>query len=157
MDCRFCRGGGSRKNPLVILPTEHSNLAVSAFGCVNCAIEKGFYCQRHDTVHQGFEGEMHACIGCIEDAVEAQSDRALDYLYRLREGLSELQYTLLEEVAGFIAAKLTEPVEMTILRYIMCKAITTGTSAGAVVTDVINAQDVYLILPPLPEDAYFDF
>ena len=64
MNCRYC---GQDKPSLVLIPEtpEAADITKSAFACMDCAIEQGIFCAKHDKVHQGFSGGKHGCWGCI--------------------------------------------------------------------------------------------
>lgn len=72
MNCEIC---GKDPSSYVLLPKRQENGNLNIIACVECSLESGLYCQKHQRPHLGFQDETSACLDCIEDIVLAEGEK----------------------------------------------------------------------------------
>jgi hypothetical protein len=120
------------------------------FLCLPCCRQLGLYCDKHDLSHVRFEDGSHACIPCIEDDVQANSQCAQDHYNALASYLPLDEWTKLDDWADTVGGIMGDPgKEVTILRALLTRAHRTGADLDMIVTEAIKSRSVSDLLPPL--------
>ena len=64
MNCEVC---GNESKEYALLPIRQPDGKLNTIACLDCSIESGVYCTRHNSPHVGFYDETTACRRCIDD------------------------------------------------------------------------------------------
>jgi len=93
MRCEICR-----KDPetIVLLPLKQPDGRYNTFACMECSLESGHYCGKHDRPNLGFEDGTSACIKCVEEIVESDGEKIVA-VFAVRAGESS-NFSQVQEV-----------------------------------------------------------
>ncbi len=146
-NCLFC---GKASHIRVIVPEvpESAILDQSPFACIDCAVEKGIYCQLHQRAHLSFEGSQHACLSCIEESAIDIRKRLHDFVPSF---LNELPKIEADRVVAWVKT-MNEVKFMDDFVGALCRAIATRSELDQktpleVIGDVLESSSVSRLVP----------
>lgn len=149
MQCDFCRRDDVTLNLVPFSDDTHT------WGCQDCLVKQGLYCERHDCVHIRFLGllrvgepDQHACLPCIEDDTAARKDLAPGIYRELFDGLDDEGRKALDEYAATVMAINGDgDISVPVLRAILTAAARLGVNYEQVLTTAIKTRSLREILP----------
>lgn len=147
MNCQLCdRDDRDDDEVFVILPVNVIG-STGPFAHYSCALDKGFVCKRHKSVHQGFYDNTHACLLCINDKVLNLAPSSKEMVKSLRDKLPDSEWEDLEDAAE-IASLITrqDTIELAVLRFVVCLAERTNSTPEQVVMKILQSRSVSELL-----------
>jgi hypothetical protein len=134
-DCHVC---GKDMDIMVLLPRARGNTAI--FGCIECAIRLGLYCERHASPHTAFEDGLSACLKCIEELSAKDESVCRELLTKLRKGLSQDEREDLDEWLLTVTAITGHSEARCFMRALAGKALRLGVPTEAIEVRVMREQ-----------------
>ena len=143
MRCEIC---SNETDTVYVLPIPQSNGKLDTHTCQKCAIEKGYYCTKHDAIHLGFIDLTHACRACIEEIV-FQLEGDTRYYRKLKENLSDEAFFRLSRLLQSAQEITGNSFEQCIIRYLATASLRFQMTTREVLSLIIEYDDIYLIAP----------
>lgn len=139
-ECHIC---GRDPDVLAVLPQARGNTAV--LGCIDCAIQLGLYCTRHNSPHIGFEDGLSACLTCIEELSAKDEGVCEELLERLRDELPEDEREELDEWLDIVTLITGDSSARCFMRALAGKALRLGVPTEAIEERVRREKSTRLI------------
>lgn len=146
MNCAFCR---IDPDLVVLVPVKENGRTTSSFSCLDCAVKKGVYCEKHDRPHTGFHGDdSTACLSCIEEEVQATEEDRTEEIYSLIRGvLKPDELEDLEDAIEMSSACTGNGDSVSLFRFIVTRAKRLHLSPDEIVVQVLEKRSAAIILP----------
>jgi len=117
--CEIC---GREPEVTVYIPLHQPNGNLNTECCLECALQSGAWCQRHDTPHTlGFYDGTHACKDCIDEEV-LELEGGTDYLGALASFLSASEMTRVLVYLQTVSSVTGKSYETVLRQYIVTVA-----------------------------------
>lgn len=143
MKCKLC---GSDPTILTLLPLHQPDGKFCTYVCDECAKKSSAYCRKHMKIHQGFTDGSTACLICVEEMVQSRKSYAIPIWGSILPILSPLEKEWLRSAYELSSVVTGDAEEISILRFIACKAIRSNCSVEDVLTDIRVKRSVSSIL-----------
>ena len=140
----ICEKCGRETDTLVLVPIRQADGKLEPICCEVCAPSSDVYCRIHDRYHTGFTDGTHACIECVEDAVQVHGQQ---YGHKLLDRIDNAsdQWQPLFEWAEMVMEVTNESYEMIVGRAIICLAIRQGLAYNDVTHRALGQGPDYLL------------
>lgn len=123
MLCVFC---GGELSVIVVPPGSQTG-----YSCIPCAIEHGFYCEKHQCLHVGLEGGGSFCRQCVDESLASLMPEAKELVGSLLEALPQKEQGRIRYWANLVGTFAHDPsMPVTILR-----ALIVGADLRALIVD----------------------
>ncbi len=143
MRCELC---GSDPRRILLLPLQRTDGRLYTYACEECAKESSAFCYIHGRIHQGFSDGSTACLFCVEEMVEVRKPYALGIWSNLLKILSPTDKEWLTSAYELGSIVTGDSEEITILRFIVCKALRTRRTPEEVLREMDAGHSVTSIL-----------
>lgn len=97
-------------------------------------------------LHQGFVDGSTACLICVNELAQENESRAGNILHCLSEALSKDQFEDLSQAAEDSSLTTGDPREVSVLRFIVCKAVRKGRTIDDVIGQLTADKSARFIL-----------
>jgi hypothetical protein len=123
MDCQKC--GKHEPQHIMLLPVQNPGDSPGWLVCEECGRKSGAFCEKHNSIHQGFIDGTTACLRCIEEMVASRANDAEGIREKIWEFLSKPDRDVLDDAAEVAAEIMGCSESMAVLRFVASKALRT--------------------------------
>ncbi len=143
--CEIC--GRTDVDVFNLLGIKQANGNLDTLACTQCAKERGWICEKHDSVHQGFEDGTHACLECIHEMARDALANSQSFLVFLREKMPQGKFDELWEKAEGYSAPLIVDAHIYLARTIAALALRRNKSFQQILEDIVSSGDFTDLFP----------